>query len=243
METKKNYKIEYNLDKIVIIGRTYTIDRDNQMKSIKRTLETHSDTPLRQSKHAELLNKLQKYDLDKINENELEEVLPLVLKTVNKNKKIDEKIEEKNENYDCERCGHKNKKKINLTKHLKKSQQCRIWHEKAAIALKFCDKNECDFITRKNCDLEHHEKHLCNLNRAYHFKEEEINKMKHDDAGIPDNEHTYKQKIRYDATHHVWVCVRCKHQENFRDRNRIKNHVDLLHPSHGKSIEEKTKKK
>ena len=108
------------MDKIIINGRTYTIDRDNQMKSIKRTLEMHSDTPLRQSKHAELLNKLQKYDLNKRNENELEEVLPLVLKTVNKNKKIDEKIEKENEKYDCERCGHKNKKKINLTKHLKK---------------------------------------------------------------------------------------------------------------------------
>ena len=83
------------MDKIKINGRTYTIDRENQMRNIKKTLEMHSDTPLRQSKHAELLNKLQKYDLDKINENELEEVLPLVLKTVNKNKKSMKKSRKK----------------------------------------------------------------------------------------------------------------------------------------------------
>ena len=129
--------------------------------------------------------------------------------------------------------------KINLTKHLSKNHQCRIWYEKTAKAYKFCDKNECDFTTRENHDLKHHEKNLCNLNRAYHFKEEEINKRKHDDAGTPENEYIYKQKIRYDMTHHVWVCVKCKHQEHFRGKNRILNHVNHLHPSHEKSPGEK----
>ena len=86
----------------------------------------HPDTPLRQEKHAELLNKLQKYDLEKIDENELEEILPLVLKTTNKSQKINEKFYESEENFNCERCKHKNKKKINLTKHLKKNKQCQI---------------------------------------------------------------------------------------------------------------------
>ena len=129
-------------------------------------LEMHSDTPLRQDKHAELLNKLQKQNLDEIDENDLEEILPLVLKTTNRRQKINEKTNEETKNFNCERCGHKNKKKINLTKHLKKNYQCRIWHEKAAKALKFCGKNECDFITKKEKNLEHHEKHLCSTKKS-----------------------------------------------------------------------------
>ena len=94
--------------------------KESQLKNIREILEMHSDTPLRQEKHAELLNKLQKYDLEKIDENELEEILPLVLKATNKSQEINEKSYESEENYNCERCKHKNKKKINLTKHLKK---------------------------------------------------------------------------------------------------------------------------
>lgn len=64
---------------IVINGRKYSIGKENQVKNIKKNPEMDSDTPLKQDKHAELPNKLQKYDLDKIDENELEEILPLVL--------------------------------------------------------------------------------------------------------------------------------------------------------------------
>ena len=110
-------------------------------------------------------------------------------------------------------------------------------------AYKFCEKDTCDYITRKNKNLEHHRKHLCCLNIKYNFKEEKLDKRKHDNMGLPANEYIHKQKIRYDMNHHVWICVKCKHQVCFKDKNRIISHVNRMHPSHEKNNEEKAKEK
>ena len=53
-KNKKNYKIKYNNDMIIINSRKYEIDKENHLKNIKKVLEMHSDTPLRQDYHAEL---------------------------------------------------------------------------------------------------------------------------------------------------------------------------------------------
>ena len=104
--------------------------------------------------------------------------------------------------------------------------------QKTANAYKFCEKNTCDFITKNENNLKHHENHLCCLNIKYNFKEEEMDKRKHDNMGLPANEYIHKQKIRYDSNHHVWVCTKCKHQEEFRDKNRMINHVNRTHPNY-----------
>merc|ERR1711990_620494 len=112
-------------EKIIINQREYEIDEKSQYKNIKKILNMYSETPLRQEEHVRLLNKLQKYDLQKIGEDELEEILPLVLRNVNNHTDEKNKEEKTTKNHDCGKCGKKGKKKITLTRHLKTSEKCK----------------------------------------------------------------------------------------------------------------------
>ena len=236
---RKDYEIEeINEKEIIINGRKYERRTKENADQTEKILNTLADIILKQEIQKTLLNKLARTDIKNCKYNELEELLPLILNSKIKGKDDDldgeEEIEmtkKEKRKRKCEKCNKIYETPGKLKRHLNKNIPCKLWRQKAKNAIKFCDRDDCDFITKDDDKLDIHEEITCKLNKRYNYELENENAKRRriDCRGIPKNNMMHKDKIRYDEETQKLICTICGRQEEVRDENRMRIHINTKH--------------
>jgi len=199
-------------------------ERKNITKNIeknKEAIKIIEDIPLETIKKEQLIEQLQRTNLQHCEDHRLTKLSPLLYT-------IKEKWEEETGKIEmCLCCGSQQKTKSTLGLHIKKHEECAQYYEEYNQRPKPCGQGNCNFMHKNKKTIKRHQREACTGEQKIWDPNKRVKVDKIQAIAEKTNKHTKEianGQIRQ-IDENTWECVTCGKQEDTKYLKSLMGHL------------------